>query len=61
MKSETILVPATGSDGELEVIEVTVSVDDDIEHDQTIVVLESDKATVEVPSPKAGKVERLQV
>lgn len=61
MKSETILVPATGSDGELEVIEVTVSVGDDIEHDQTIVVLESDKATVEVPSPKSGKVESLQV
>lgn len=61
MKSETVLVPATGSDGELEVIEVTVSEGDDIEHDQTIVVLESDKATVEVPSPKSGKVESLQV
>jgi pyruvate dehydrogenase E2 component (dihydrolipoamide acetyltransferase) len=61
MKSENILVPATGSDGEMEVIEVTVSVGNDIEHDQTIVVLESDKATVEVPSPKSGKVESLHV
>ena len=61
MSSENILVPATGSDGEMEVIEISVSVGDDIEHDQTIVVLESDKATVEVPSPKSGKVDSLQV
>mgnify|MGYP003672744831 CR=1 FL=1 len=61
MKSEAILVPATGSDDEMEVIEISVSEGDEIEHDQTIVVLESDKATVEVPSPKSGKVEGLQV
>ena len=61
MISENVLVPATGSDGEMEVIEISVSVGDDIEHDQTIVVLESDKATVEVPSPKSGKVDSLQV
>lgn len=56
MNSEDVLVPATGNDGELEVIEISVSVGDGIEVDDTIVVLESDKATVEVPSPKAGKV-----
>jgi pyruvate dehydrogenase E2 component (dihydrolipoamide acetyltransferase) len=61
MNSEEVLVPATGSDGEMEVIEISVSVGDDIEHDQTIVVLESDKATIEVPSPKSGKVDSLQV
>ena len=61
MNSEEVLVPATGSDGEMEVIEISVSVGDDIDHDQTIVVLESDKATVEVPSPKSGKVDSLQV
>ena len=56
MNSEDVLVPATGNDGELEVIEISVSIGDDIETDDTIVVLESDKATVEVPSPKSGKV-----
>ncbi len=61
MNSEDVLVPATGSDGEMEVIEISVSVGDHIEHDQTIVVLESDKATVEVPSPKSGKIESLNV
>tara|TARA_R110001592_G_scaffold81050_2_gene240845 strand:+ start:18782 stop:20179 length:1398 start_codon:yes stop_codon:yes gene_type:complete len=61
MNSEDVLVPATGSDGEMEVIEISVSVGDEIEHEQTIVVLESDKATVEVPSPKSGKVESVQV
>lgn len=56
MNSEDVLVPATGNDGELEVIEISVSIGDEIETDDTIVVLESDKATVEVPCPKAGKV-----
>ncbi|MFT6028944.1 MAG: pyruvate dehydrogenase E2 component (dihydrolipoamide acetyltransferase) [Oleiphilaceae bacterium] len=61
MNSEDVLVPATGSDGEMEVIEISVSAGDVIEHDQTIIVLESDKATVEVPSPKSGKVDSVQV
>ena len=61
MNSEDVLVPATGNDGELEVIEISVAVGEQIDHDQTIVVLESDKATVEVPSPKSGKVESLEV
>lgn len=61
MKSEDIQVPATGSDGEMEVIEISVSVGDSVETDDTIVVLESDKATVEVPSPKPGKVEVVAV
>ncbi len=61
MNSEDVLVPATGNDGELEVIEISVAAGEQIDHDQTIVVLESDKATVEVPSPKSGKVESLEV
>lgn len=61
MKSEIILVPATGSDGDMDVIEISVSAGDEIDYDQTIVVLESDKATVEVPSPKSGKVEAVEV
>lgn len=56
MNTEDVVVPATGNDGELEVIEISVSVNSDVDVDETIVVLESDKATVEVPSPKQGKV-----
>lgn len=55
MKKETILVPDTGSDGEMEVIELSVAEGDVIEHEQTLIVLESDKATMEIPSSHAGK------
>lgn len=61
MTKEQIQVPATGSDGEMEVIEISVEAGESIEQDQTIVVLESDKATIEVPATKAGKVEALQI
>ncbi|WP_441366323.1 2-oxo acid dehydrogenase subunit E2 [Acinetobacter lwoffii] len=41
--------------------EILVSVGDEIEVDQSIVVVESDKATVEVPSTVAGTVESIQI
>lgn len=43
------------------VAEILVKVGDQIEAEQSIVVLESDKATVEVPSPVAGTVEQIQI
>lgn len=55
MNKETILVPDTGSDGEMEVIELSVTEGDRIEQEQTLIVLESDKATMEIPSTVAGK------
>lgn len=59
--SEVIRVPDIGSDSAVDVIEVSVNAGDVIEPEQTIVVLESDKASVEVPAPKGGKVARLLV
>lgn len=41
--------------------EILVSVGDEIEVDQSIVVVESDKATVEVPSTVSGTVESIQI
>lgn len=41
--------------------EILVSVGDEIEVDQSIVVVESDKATVEVPSTVAGTVESIDI
>lgn len=41
--------------------EILVSVGDEIEVDQSIVVVESDKATVEVPSTVAGTVESIEI
>ncbi len=56
MASEVIVVPDLGGAEEVEVIEVSVAVGDSIEVEQTLVVLESDKATLEVPATLAGKV-----
>ncbi|CAI8980730.1 pyruvate dehydrogenase, E2 subunit [Pseudomonas sp. IT-P44] len=58
--SELIRVPDIGS-GEGEVIELFVKVGDRIEADQSILTLESDKASMEVPAPKAGIIKSLKV
>ena len=56
-KSEVeIIVPDLGGAGAVEVIELTVNVGDSIEAEESILVLESDKATMEVPAPQAGVV-----
>ena len=55
-----VKVPDIGVEKAL-VAEVLVKVGDQIEPEQSIVVVESDKATVEVPSPVAGVVEAVQI
>jgi pyruvate dehydrogenase E2 component (dihydrolipoamide acetyltransferase) len=52
---ETINVPDFGG-GEAEVIEVCIAAGDDITEGDSLIVLETDKASMEVPSPKSGKV-----
>ncbi len=51
-----IVVPDTGSSDLLEVTEVLVSPDDVINEGDALIVLESDKSTVEVPSSHAGTI-----
>lgn len=58
--SELIRVPDIGS-GEGEIIELFVKVGDRIEADQSLLTLESDKASMEIPAPKAGIVKELKV
>src|SRR5215510_4804873 len=58
--SELIRVPDIGS-GEGEVIELLVKVGDKVEADQSLLTLESDKASMEIPSPKAGVVKSIKV
>ncbi|MGF0242258.1 dihydrolipoyllysine-residue acetyltransferase [Rhodococcus sp. IEGM1300] len=58
--SELIRVPDIGS-GEGEVIELFVKVGDRVEADQSILTLESDKASMEIPAPKAGIVKAIKV
>lgn len=54
-------VPDIGEDGEVEVIEVLVAEGDEISEEDGLITLETDKATMDVPSPKAGKVKSLKV
>ncbi len=58
--SELIRVPDIGG-GEGEIIELFVKVGDRIEADQSLLTLESDKASMEIPAPKAGVVKSLKV
>jgi pyruvate dehydrogenase E2 component (dihydrolipoamide acetyltransferase) len=60
MATEIIRVPDLGMD-EASVIEISVKAGDTVGEDDTLIVLESDKASMDVPSPKAGKVTQVKV
>ncbi|MEO6799617.1 MAG: dihydrolipoyllysine-residue acetyltransferase [Rhodanobacter sp.] len=53
-------VPDIGHDG-VPVIEVLVKVGDKVEKEQSLITLESDKATMEVPSPFAGTIKEMKL
>jgi len=61
MSSKQIHVPDIGDFDAVEVIEVLVSEGEQIEAEQSLITLESDKATMEVPSPEAGTITRVLV
>ncbi|ERL54830.1 2-oxo acid dehydrogenase subunit E2 [Psychrobacter aquaticus] len=56
----TYALPDLGVD-EAQVSEIMVSVGDIVTADQSILLIESDKASVEVPAPVAGKIEKILV
>lgn len=56
-----VKVPDIGDFNEVEVIEVLVKAGDTIEAEQSLITLESDKATMEVPSDKAGTVKEVRI
>lgn len=58
---QEIKVPDIGGSTDVDVIELLVAVGDEISVDQGLITLESDKATMEVPAPVAGKVTELIV
>ncbi|MCB1667164.1 MAG: dihydrolipoyllysine-residue acetyltransferase [Porticoccaceae bacterium] len=61
MSIEIIHVPDLGGADSVEVIELSVSPGESVEPEQSLVVLESDKATMDIPCPKAGIVKNLLV
>ena len=56
----TVLVPDIGMDS-ANIIEITVKVGDVIEQEDTIMILESDKASMDVPAPQGGEVVAISV
>jgi len=58
---QDVHVPDIGTSGKVKVIEVLVKAGDSIEADQSLITLESDKASMEIPAPAAGVVEEVVV
>ena len=59
--SKNISVPDIGDFKDVEIIEVLVKPGDEIKKNDPVVTLESDKSSVEVPSPYEGRVSELRV
>ena len=57
----TVKVPDIGDFKDVEVIEILVKPGDSVTKEQSLISLESDKATMEIPSPEAGTVQSLSV
>ena len=61
MSEKKILVPNIGDFKEVEVIEVLVKKGQEIKKEESIITLESDKSSVEVPSSFEGKIKDIAV
>ena len=59
--SEKLLVPDIGEFEEVEVIEVLVKVGDQININDPVITIESDKSSVEIPSTISGTIESIKV
>ncbi len=59
MAIEEIKIENLGED--VPVLEILVNIGDIVEAEQSLIILESDKATVEIPSPYAGVIKAIQV
>ncbi|KMV73997.1 pyruvate dehydrogenase [bacteria symbiont BFo2 of Frankliniella occidentalis] len=58
--AKDVMVPDIGGD-EVEVTEILVKVGDTVELEQSLLTVEGDKASMEVPAPFAGKVKEIKV
>lgn len=61
METIPVKVPDIGEEGEVDVIEVLVSEGDEVAEEDGLITLETDKATMDVPSPQAGTVASVSV
>ncbi|MFZ0791393.1 MAG: biotin/lipoyl-containing protein, partial [Chromatiaceae bacterium] len=58
---EAILLPDIGDFSDVEIIEILVAPGDRIEAEQSLLTLESDKATIEIPAPRGGVITEVLV
>lgn len=61
MSEQEIKVPDLGGADEVEIIEIIVSEGDSVAEEDPILTVESDKASVELPAPAAGKITKITV
>ncbi len=61
MAIQQITIPDIGDFDSVEIIEILVSAGDTVAVDDSLLTLESDKATMEIPSPVAGTVKKVAV
>ena len=60
-ENKTIALPDVGDFQDIEIIEILIAAGDEVQAEQSIIVLESDKATMEIPSPYSGTIESITV
>ena len=56
-----VVVPDLGDFADVEIIDILVKPGDQVSAEQGLVTLETEKATMDVPSPAAGRVGELKV
>jgi pyruvate dehydrogenase E2 component (dihydrolipoamide acetyltransferase) len=59
--TKNVTLPDIGDFDQVEVIEVLASIGDHVEENDSIITLENDKATMEIPAPFSGKVKSIEV
>ncbi len=60
-KLTEVRLPDIGDFDEVEIIEILVATGDSVEQEDSLITLESEKATMEIPSPASGKIKKLLV
>ena len=61
MSLKEVKIPEIGDYSDVDVIEINVSVGDDIAEEDSLLTLETDKASMEIPAPFAGKLHSLAI
>jgi len=61
MSDFNVLIPDVGEAQDVEVIEICVEIGQRVEVDDALLVIESDKASMEVPSPVAGEIKSINM